>query len=81
MGWEEVMRLPVRAFWMFNRNIQRVSAEKDLRAMRVHASASSGEAIAALREALVAEIGSVTKQDPLKAKLDREALNELRTLM
>lgn len=43
MTYWEVMGLPIRAFWMLNRNINRLLAEEDLRAFMLHVSRQAAE--------------------------------------
>lgn len=75
----EVLRTPLAAFWMLNRNLDRLRAEEDLRALQVSivGSGKDGKAVESLDRQLRTEMGQVTIAKP---KLDRKGLNELRTL-
>lgn len=55
MSYREVLALPMKTFWMLNRNISRVLAEQDLRAFHLAVSTNSGEAAAALHTKLLKE--------------------------
>jgi hypothetical protein len=55
MSYREVMEIPMKTFWMLNRNISRVLAEQDLRAFQLAVSVNSGETATALQAKLLEE--------------------------
>lgn len=61
MSFEEVMRLPIRAFWLMDRNIPRIQATEDMRALEVSTSTQSSEGFTAHRDKLLKETGEVFK--------------------
>lgn len=58
MTYWEVRKLPLRTFWSFNRQIDRLRAEKDQRQMRIAAAVQNPEAAANLIESLRLELDS-----------------------
>jgi len=83
MSYSEVMRLPIRAFWLMSGSINRLLAEKDLRSMSVATSTQSGESIAKAHADLVLELGDVivgTPANPMDARRDEDAGIKLRAL-
>lgn len=79
-----VMGLPIRRFWLLSSSIERIMAQKDLRALSVTSCAMSGDAIKEHRSRLVVEIGDVYKVDEKEAIMNEErddaAFAELRSL-
>jgi len=74
MGYREVRDLPIKAFWLMNSMINRVMAEKDLRALTVaEAVAVAGEHGEQVKEKLVQEMGVMVKRDPLTEERDPNA--------
>ena len=77
------MALPLRAFWLLSGNIDRIMAQKDMRAMSVAMVAqSTGEGVQAFRSQLVVEAGIIVKlegigvnvtENPLDAQPDEGA--------
>lgn len=55
MSYRECMALPMKTFWMLNRNISRILAEKDLRAFQIAVSTQTGEAALELQKRLIDE--------------------------
>lgn len=51
----------MRRFWMFHENVDRISAQKDMRSLTVAACSQSGQAATDYRQKLVIEIGTVAK--------------------
>jgi len=81
--YDDVMALPIKAFWLMNRNIDRIAARQDLRRLSIAMCAQSSEAANHLRESLNAEGGTVVKtrqEDPLEAKRDEQGFAELKRL-
>ena len=84
MGYGEVMRLPISAFWAMSNNVSRISAERDLRSLDVgRASQANAEGITEARNRLIDEVGTVFVQ-PHKALMNLEpeegAFDKLRAL-
>jgi hypothetical protein len=75
----QVMSLPLAAFWGANRNLDRLRAEEDLRALHngLVAGARDGSATKAYREQLETEMGQVYRRVPV---LDRKGLHALKAL-
>ena len=69
--------MPVRRFWLMFENINRISAERDLRLLTVMNSAQSHEAAKETRDSLIAEIGQVSEKENV---LDRSGLEMLRNM-
>lgn len=61
MGYTEVLRLPVKAFWSFVSNIDRISAAEELRVMNVYAASQSSDGYKSVQANLVAQMGEVVK--------------------
>lgn len=84
MSYEAVMRMPVRAFWMYSNCVDRVQAGNDQRALRIAICAQSGgEATAGLVTSLSEQMGTVVRfrADPASAAPDnRNGVAELRML-
>jgi hypothetical protein len=82
MTYWEVMQLPIRAFWTLNRNINRLLAETDLRALMLHVNRQSGEACQAYEAKLRAEVFPAQEViDPLKAERDEAGFAELKAMV
>lgn len=86
MGYGEVMRLPIRTFWLMASNIDRIEARKDMRAITVAQFAqATPEGVQQFRDALVIEAGSIVKMDdtptdPRAAKRDDAGFADLRRM-
>jgi len=76
------MKLPIRTFWLMSDNIDRISAQGDVRALTVAVCGQGGEPATRLRESLVVEIGQVVKlrEDPTNAARDEEGFHELKMM-
>lgn len=77
------MGTPIKTFWLLNGNIDRISAQGDIRRLTVAACSQGGEAATAHRERLVLEIGTVVKLevDPIRdAVRDEAGFAELRNM-
>lgn len=65
----------MKTFWEMNKNVSRLQAENDLRALRIaQAGQFTAEGLKAVESALRAEMGEVVREKPV---LDRAALNAL----
>jgi hypothetical protein len=80
MGYAEVMKMPIRAFWVFSRNVDRLRAQDSLRNLRIAIAAQNSEAATELSEELVLGIGDVAMPDIREEPLDQAGLDELRNL-
>lgn len=58
MSFRDVMEMPLRSFWAFNRNISRIQAENDMRALVVAAAIQSGETYTSTNDRLEKEHGT-----------------------
>ncbi|CCG43295.1 hypothetical protein [Magnetospirillum molischianum] len=75
MNYDELLALPVEVFWELNKNVNRIQAEKDLRATQVaQAGQLTGEGVKTFEDSLRREMGRVVVEKP---KLDRAALSDL----
>ncbi|WP_374335533.1 hypothetical protein [Methyloversatilis sp.] len=77
------MSLPIQTFWLMNSNVNRLMAEKDLRAISVNAAVNSKDGFMEFRKMLTEEMGSMfeTKgNDPMNAKRDEVGFAELKAM-
>jgi hypothetical protein len=51
----------MQRFWLFHENVDRISAQKDMRTLTVSASSQSSEGATAYRKQLIVEIGNIAK--------------------
>ena len=58
MSFRDVMEMPLRSFWSFNRNISRIQAENDMRAITVAGAVQSGETYTSTNDRLAKEHGT-----------------------
>ena len=77
--------MPVTTFWMLNRNVDRLTAERGLRDVALMAASQSSEGVKEVIEGLKKQMGSPIKFEehapPRETpKLDREGLNSLKDL-
>lgn len=81
MNYRDVLDLPLKAFWMLDRNISRIKAEDDLRQVRLSALASSGskEALENFMTELSDEVGKPIQQD--QSVMEPGAMDRLKSLM
>lgn len=79
MTWTEVMQMPVKAFWITNRNVGRLLSEMDVRALDVMVTAFSQneEMFKKVRDNLVEQADRPLKTEP---KLDRAGFNMLKKM-
>jgi hypothetical protein len=83
MTYWEVMRLPIRAFWTLNRNINRLLAEEDLRALMLHTARQSPEGAQGHETKLRAELYQTEEKrfDPLNEQRDDAGFAELKAMV
>ena len=74
--------MPIRCFWTLLGNINRISAQEDMRELSICMYAQSAEASSKYRERLEIEMGRVFEYtvDLKQEKLDREGLHSLKAL-
>lgn len=63
LSYRELMNLPIKTFWMLNKNIGRLLAEQDLRAMRITAVSQDAQAAKEHAEGLLEEFDNPYKTD------------------
>lgn len=87
MKFQDVMRLPLKTFWLYSKNIDRILSEVDLRQLQLVASATSSEAYGSMQANLRKQIGMIVKvKDQGKAhgaqeeQLDRAGLADLKAM-
>jgi len=77
------MEMPIRRFWLFTANVDRIMAQGDMRALNVAASATTGESGQELQKRLVIELGTIQvleETGPLYEKRDQAAFDQLKTM-
>ena len=85
------MDMPIRRFWLFSGNVDRIQAQKDLRALAISASSQDSKAATECRNRLVIELGNIQETDApvyhsgeTTAQLDEErdeaGFNELKMM-
>ncbi|CAB4122133.1 hypothetical protein UFOVP26_88 [uncultured Caudovirales phage] len=74
----EVLRMPIRRFWLMNTSIERISAQTDIRRLTIAASAQSAENAQQTRDSLISEIGMVVLNKPVR---DEEGFNDLKQML
>lgn len=83
MKFQDVMRLPLKTFWLYSKNIDRILSEVDLRQLQLVASATSSEAYGSMQERLHKQMGMIIKvkaQDAQEEQLDRVGLADLKAM-
>lgn len=78
-----VMEMPIRRFWLFTANVDRIMAQKDLRALLVGASSQTSEGGKAHQDRLIIELGTiqtVVYTGPIEEERDEEGFKELKML-
>lgn len=83
MGYREVLDIPIKTFWMLSQNIERILAQRDMRALTVAVSGQGTEAAQAHRQNLILEVGTIAKLnvDPMRdAQRDEVGFQQLRDM-
>jgi hypothetical protein len=75
----------MRRFWLFHANVDRISAQKDMRALTVSACSQSGPMANEYRQKLIVEVGTIAKMRGRalaaeKAKADEGGIELLRQM-
>lgn len=76
MSYRDIMKMPLRSFWSFNQQINRIRAEEDLRAIEVNGALQSGETYKAVMEKLQTERGQPVVV--IDKRRNKDATQELR---
>lgn len=78
MEYPAVLAMPLRTFWAFNRNVDRLRAEADSRQLNLMCAAQNGDAAERLSNKLSAELGSpVVTVKPFDAEKFKKLANEM----
>jgi hypothetical protein len=81
---QKLLATPVVTFWMLHKNIDRLSAEKDMRVADVAIRSQTSEGVKALFEDLRTQMGTVVDFDRVLARqeeqIDRAGLQGLKLL-
>jgi hypothetical protein len=72
LSYRECMDLPMKTFWMLNRNIGRLLAEQDLRSFAIAVSSQNGEAGMALQKKLIDEFDNPYRMENSGPAIDEE---------
>lgn len=82
MSYQDVMGMPIRAFWTMSGNIRRLRASSDVRDLMVAVAAQAPDGVKDLQERLTLEIGTVYVGPPpgMEVERDEEGFNELRSM-
>lgn len=75
MDYRKVLELPLRTFWMLNRQVDRLRAEEDQRLLRLQNASQDANTAKQLTESLAAEIGMPVV---IEKKFDADAFESLR---
>lgn len=80
MTYWDVLAIPVRTFWSFLKNINRLRAEEDMRAIDVALAGNNPKHAEKMREALTEQLGKVSSG--VEKPVDHSAgVNRLKSLM
>jgi hypothetical protein len=74
----EVLKMPLKRFWLMNTSIERINAQNDIRRLTVAASAQHSESAAQTRDSLISEVGMVVFNKPVR---DEEGLSNLKQML
>lgn len=85
MSYWQAMNLPIRVFWLMNRCIPRLQAEKDLRALSVAVASQSGDGMEEQRKHLLVEMEGKEKTDEdesqaISEERDEKGFSDLRMM-
>lgn len=84
MGYQGVMDLPMKAFWLMSANIDRIMAQRDMRSLTVAVCGQSGDAAKEFRQRLEIEAGVIVKLEkasPVDCERDEVGFQELKNLL
>jgi len=77
-SYQDTLDLPLRTFWMMSNNINRISAEEDIRNLSVATGSQSEKGFKQVSEALKEEMGEIFKRSEESEVM--ESLSKLRKL-
>jgi hypothetical protein len=78
MSWGDALKLPLKVFWMLNKQVGRLRAEADLRMLKLLQVAQAPDVAKTVHGELVREVGQTVKETSNKAaKVDVEGFTEL----
>ena len=84
MSYREVLDMPLRAFWSFNRNVRRLRAEESLAQMELFMLANcDANAVKSLRQTYAEQMEEPMKEAPrihIQPQQHKEGIAKLRTL-
>ena len=82
MSYWEIMKMPIKTFYMMSEAVRRIQAETDLRTMAITAVAESPEGFTEHQRRLVLELGEVVteKSDVMNAVRDQTGFDELKNM-
>lgn len=67
--------MPIKRFWFYNKQVDRVRAEEDLRMISLLAAATSGEAYEKAIEGLEKQLGKIVVMVPVATTLEVNGLD------
>lgn len=78
----QVLEMPVTRFWLLNRSIDRIQAEKSIGAAMIAIQTQSSEGFSDLMSGLQKQLGKIVDMDPIEVakteELDRGGLHSLK---
>lgn len=79
---EQVLKMPIKRFWLFHQNIDRIKAGDDIRAIAVSASVLSAEQYTKTIEGLLELVGVIIARDQeVGGTRDVAAIEELKRIL
>lgn len=72
-----MLQMPIDRFWVFEKNVSRIQASKNLERLQIQAGSQSKDGYESLHSRFTQEVGVVALTTP---KLDRKGLNDLKEL-
>ena len=79
---DHLLAMPIKRFWLLSDTIDRLNADKDVRAMQVAVSALSGDSYRAGAERLEKVIGVVIDRDiTITFEKDTKGIQELKSML
>jgi hypothetical protein len=80
---DQVLKMPIKRFWLFSDTVDRLEASADARAIKVAASVLSNESYTKSMEALEKVIGTIVDMDspPIVFERDAKGIQELKDML
>lgn len=72
---DELVRMPIKRFWFYHRQVDRIRAEEDLRRLHLLAGVTSQEGVKQLQERLDEALGQIMVYQPVIQALDVNSSN------